>query len=213
MTGRLFDLPAPLAATRWPSNAELIATATELLDVDLDTATVADLTYGRGHWWNKVRPRNLVAHDLAIDGVDFRDTGHPDAAFDLVAFDPPYLPQGGTAHNGAAEYRDRYGLTAPSSDAELWTLIAAGLDEAARIVRPGGHVLAKCQPYTNGKQFRPIPARLVAHAEANLPLRVEDELIHLRDPGPSSTGRKFSRARRNYSVLTIFQRTYERPQP
>jgi hypothetical protein len=204
--GRLFDVPV-LACTDWRSNGHLIADVAHVYFPP--DARVLDVTYGRGNWWTRFRPVELVAHDLKLDGVDFRHLPEPDASFDVVAFDPPYVPAGSEAvtdkDQGVGDYLERYGIDyAPTTSAELLTLILGGLGECARVVRPGGLVLVKCQPYQSGRAFHHVPARVIAAGE-RLGLRLLDELVHRRRPGPTST-EVFQRARRNHSNLLVFDR-------
>lgn len=118
LTDLVVEPDAPVgAAGRWPTNAEFIADAARLyLDPDM---AIADATYGKGIWWRAWRPRQLVAHDLTVDGVDFRALPEPDDTF----------------------------------DAEL-QVIYDGLAEVARVLKPGGIVLCKCQDYiSSGKSW------------------------------------------------------------
>jgi hypothetical protein len=96
------------AAHRWPTNGHLIADAAKL-HISPD-AVVLDPTYGRGTWWTVFRPAHLIAHDLHLDGVDFRALPEPDDAVDVVAFDPPYKLNGTPTPAVDA----RYGWTAPT---------------------------------------------------------------------------------------------------
>lgn len=189
------------SATKWPTNGDLIADVWKLRSIP-DDAAVVDLTYGRGSFWTVCRPDNLTAHDLSLDGVDFRDTPHEPDSFDVVVLDPPYIAQGGIKDESPEimDFRDRYGLQ-PISEAELHDMILAGLSESARICRPGGLVLVKSMPYVSGSGLTHRPAML-AFAEPRL--RLVDELIHLRTRvGPVSVDRQVT-SRRNYSVLQLF---------
>jgi hypothetical protein len=194
-----------LAVSDWPSNGHLIeAVATELGYLK-STDLVLDVTYGRGNWWTRWQPEQLRTHDLAIDGVDFRRLPERSASVDVVAFDPPYVPQGGTTHQETSEFRDRFGLNgAPKKRLELSELILDGLQECARVVRPGGVILMKCQPFQSGKHFHHMPAIVIGYAEV-LELRLIDELVHRRTTGPSSA-KRFHHARQNRSHLLVFRR-------
>lgn len=103
---------------------------------------VLDCTYGRGMWWRKFRPADFTTHDLALDGIDFRDLPEPANHFDAVCFDPPYVPSGGNGPS-AKEYRDRYGLTARTR-LQMDRLIDDGIRGCARVLKPSGFLLAKC---------------------------------------------------------------------
>lgn len=200
---RLFPVAIP-SVQDWPSNGHLIADVVELGYIQPDD-TVLDVTYGRGNWWTRHRPTHLVEHDLALDGVDFRDLPESDGSVDVVAFDPPYVPQGGTTHEETHEFRDRFGLNgAPTNRLELTELILDGFAECCRVVRPGGIVLVKCQPFQSGKKFHHVPAIVIGYAE-DLGVSLIDELVHRRNTGPTSCDR-FNHSRSNRSHLLVFRR-------
>lgn len=96
-----------LAANRFGSNTDLLIACRDLGYIG---ERVLDPTYGRGNWWTKWRPADLTCHDIASDGVDFRDLPHDAGSFDTVAFDPPYIPQGGRTTSTEQGFLERYGL-------------------------------------------------------------------------------------------------------
>lgn len=153
-----------LAAQPWTTNGHLIAavwkmhvTARERPWVKAGRPPVVmDVTYGRGIWWNQGEPEGLIRHDRdLLDGVDFRDLPEADGSIDVIAYDPPYVSVGGRATTGTPEFHHRFGLThAPKSPQEMQRMIDDGLDELARVLRPGGLVLVKCADYvSSGKLF------------------------------------------------------------
>ena len=191
-----------LAATNWASNAELIIDAHRLGYIG---DRVLDPTYGRGNWWKLWQPVELVTHDIRIDGVDFRDLPD-DGLFDTIAFDPPYVPQGGRATSTTQEFLDRYGLVeVPSTHGELLDLIVEGMVEFKRHLKPGGTVLVKCMSFVYGGKWRPLPRLIANHAE-KMKYRQIDELVHLRSPGPQPARDRQLTARRNYSLMMVFRR-------
>lgn len=200
-------MSAVLSVTSWASNGELLAGIAQLGYLDPGTDRVLDVTFGRGKWWTVVRPTHLDTHDKAIDGVDFRALPENDASYDVVAYDPPYVCARHTSDTGIIErFGERYGLIdSPGNRKELVELICDGMTEAARVVKPHGFVLMKCQPFQNGKRdFVHMPSIAIAHAE-NIGLRLEDELVHARAPGPASTD-VFHHARSAHSVMLVFCR-------
>lgn len=198
-----------MAAITVKKNADLIAEVARLYPLG---PRLLDCTYGRGRWWTKYQPPELVAHDLALDGVDFRALPEADCTFDAVAFDPPYLPQGGRATSTVPDMLNRFGLdNAPTNPVKLRALIAAGLAECFRVVRPDGLVLHKCMNYVTGKQHRPQVHWSITDALA-LGYRIETQFIHVSGTGPQptknldGTDRAVLSSRANYSVLLVLQR-------
>lgn len=210
-----------LAATAWPSNAELIADIHQLGYLR-DTDHTLDPTYGQGTWWKTWRPEKLTAHHRAADGSDFRHLPHPDGTFDVVAYDPPYVCPGGRATSTIADMHDRYGMneggcadpdfTTPD---QLQQIINDGLTEMARLVqpaatraltadRPNGIILVKCKDYIWSGRLHEGVHHTRIHAE-RLGLVVEDRLEHIGRPGPQSQTRQVH-ARRNLSTLLVLRR-------
>lgn len=194
-----------LAANNWPSNAELIADVATLYIKPTDL--VIDVTYGRGIWWKKFRPDNLVTHDLRLDGVDFRNLPEPDNTFDVVAYDPPYVSVGGRKTTGIADMHDRYGLTdAPTTPQGVHDQMIDGLGEAKRVVKPGGLILMKCQDYISSGKYWPGTHGVLMAAEIIYSLEVVDRFEHIGSPRPQPPGRRQVHARRNLSTLFVFQK-------
>lgn len=189
------------------TNADLIARMAPLY---LE-GRVLDVTYGRGGWWTRWSPLELVAHDLDPakgDGVDFRDLPHPDASFDAVCFDPPYVPAGGKrkalVKAGEADFRDRFGL-APRSRAEVVDLFQGGIAECARVVRQTGYVLAKCTDYVSGGRFELGHVDMLDAATV-AGLRCCDLIVHWTGSGPGGHNiTEIKQARRHHSYLLVFQ--------
>lgn len=193
-----------LAATAWPSNAHMVEDVARLGYLRADWRTV-DPTYGRGLWWARWRPDELTVHDLALDGVDFRDLPEVDGAYDAAVFDPPYVCVGGRTTTGLADMHDRYGLTdAPRTPAELQALIGDGLAEVARVVRHRGLVLVKCQDYVTSGRLWP-GAHHTTTRGLELGLRLVDRLEYLTSPRPQPSGRRQVHARRNLSTLLVWE--------
>lgn len=194
-----------MAATAWPSNADMIVDMVRLGYLTADDL-VLDPTYGSGRWWKKWSPRMLVHHNNTEDGSDFRDTGYPDNHFDAVAYDPPYVCIGGRKTSGIKSMYDGYGLTdAPRTPDALQDLINCGLSEMKRVVKPKGIILVKCQDYvSSGKLY---PGTFNTHYFARLlGLELVDRFEHIGNPRPQPPGRRQVHARRNLSTLFIFRK-------
>lgn len=201
-----------LAAGTWPTNGDLIAdVAFGLGYIDLENDEVLDATYGRGLWWTKVRPRIFTTNDIvagrAAFQYDFRQLPEYWAdAFDVVAYDPPYVCVGGRKTSGIADMHDRYGLTdAPTSPAALQHLIQQGVDEMARVTRPGGLILLKCQDYVSSGKLWP-GTHYTLNWAMMLGLELVDRFEHVSGVRPQPPGRRQVHARRNLSTLFVLRK-------
>lgn len=185
-------------------NGPLIAAAAQLWINDQDA--VVDVTYGRGLFWTDYRPAKLVAHDLVVDGVDFRSLPEATGSTDVVVFDPPYIAQGGRETSTLPDFMDRYGLVdVPKTTAELKVLIADGIAEASRIMAPGGRLLVKCMDYVNGGEF--VTGRHhVVTAAMNVGLYQVDEFVHYSGTGPQPSRPRQLHSRRAHSFLCVFRK-------
>jgi len=205
MSQEAFVLPGTIeSVVHVRTNGPLIAAAATLWIEPDDT--VVDVTYGRGNFWTVYRPDNLIAHDIAIDGVDCRRLPEVDASVDVLVFDPPYIAQGGRDTSTTPDFIDRYGLReAPRNHAELLELFRDGIVEAARVLRPGGRLLVKCMDYVVGGTYRTVRHDVVACAMASGFQQV-DEFVHYSGTGPQPNIAKQRTSRRSHSFLCVFRR-------
>lgn len=197
----------PVLATAPRSNAELVVACRDLgylLAEDL----VWDPTWGLGRWWTLWRPDRLEASDIDPTkspigrSIDFTDSTWPDAHFDVVTLDPPYKLNG----TGGSHPSDTgYGVaTTGVSWQARHELITQGISEAARVTRPGGRLLLKCQDQVCSGKVRWQTRLFADHAEA-----VGYELIDRLDVvsyRPQPPGRRQVHARRNTSTLLVLRR-------
>lgn len=204
------------AATPWRTNAELIKAVCTRLSYITTTDRVLDPTYGRGVWWNRWRPNQLVTNDIdptrdTMFHEDFRAMHFTPGTFDAIAFDPPYSATGGIATSTIRGYLERYGR-APSTPQEIQTQINDGLTEMHRLVRAGGVVLVKCQSYVwSGKLWLGAHYTL-AHA-LGLGFEVCEILHHTGRARPQPARRMADgtvapqrHARQNYSTLYVLRK-------
>lgn len=205
MSDSVSDTSLVVAAASWPTNGDLIADLFRLGYIH-DDDLVLDPTYGRGKWWTRRRPSNLVASDIR-DGVDFRSLPHDDESFDVVAYDPPYVCVGGRKTTTIPDLHDRYGLTdAPRTPALVQQLVNDGLTECARVVRRDGRILVKCQDYVWGGRLWIGTHHTLTHG-LGLGLELIDRFEHIAGRRPQPPGRRQHHARRNVSTLFVFGRS------
>lgn len=138
-----------LAATRWPTNAELIRDIALLGYLKPGILTL-DPTYEKGIFWKEWSPDDgmLITHHRDTDGSDFRALPYGDGHFGQITYDPPYAAEGGVTFSTLREYSERYGRnTVDSAAVAVQLLINDGLTEMWRLCAPGGIVLVKCMDY------------------------------------------------------------------
>lgn len=200
------------AISEWTTNADLITDANRLHPLgDL----VLDVTYGRGRWWTRWRPTELITNDInpEIDtdySRDFRDLeplAHAYGGFEGVAYDPPYKLNGTPALAG---FDEAYGIEVPTRWQDRVELILEGLDECLRVVRPGGFVYAKCQDQVVSGQMvwqtLLLSNRAYNHQHG---ARLVDRFDMLGGTRPQPEGRSQKHARGRGSTLLIFERIRE----
>jgi len=196
------------------TNADVIRRLAELYL----SGTVLDVTYGRGKWWDQYRPPadSFAFHDLALDGVDFRELPYPDAAWDTVCFDPPYVESGSRSTSSRTVFLDGYGLgteaTERTSPLGTRSVVLAGLDECLRVAR--AFVLVKCMEYVAWHKFHDLPTAAIVHAEAKGWI-LHDRIVHNSGGGIGGGYRirDVKRCQRAHSYLLVFAPRYGSSSP
>ena len=209
-----------LSFGQWRTNGELIADVAELGYLDGD---VIDLSYGRGKFWTKFRPKNLEVNDInesqADWNYDVRDKSKFPlkwkSKFDVAVWDPPYRLSGRRDGRTAASVTDfdaRYGTETYRSPEQVQELINAGITFGSWCVRSGGIVLVKCQTQVAGgrKHFQPMRAR--DHAQVEHQLRLIDQFTMVQprarkqpEFNRDGTVRWQHHSRSNGSTLLVFR--------
>lgn len=218
------------AARKWPTNADMIAEVARLGYLD---GTVLDATYGlHGGFWKVWRPDELTTNDLrhpADHAWSYRDLPLPDAAFDVVVFDPDYKLNGTPA---LGEMDARYGVDENKTRDERLADIVGGAVECYRVARR--RLLVKCQDQVEGGRVR-WQTDLVTRAIEDVGGRKLDEFVFLTDPRPQPPDRTKKHAAckgagcadcdngrvpslqatalRNYSSLLVFTPAKAKPAP
>jgi hypothetical protein len=123
-------------------NADLMAHIAPLYLYD---RRVLDVTYGKGNFWTKYRPRLLVPY---TGDFLYLPTQRPPA--DVVVFDPPQMSTGTRAKSTIPAFYASYGLGDVKGWRACFRLIAKGMKEAIRteVMRPKGMLMVKCSDNT-----------------------------------------------------------------
>jgi hypothetical protein len=157
--------------------------------------------------WTDHAPGDFFPFDLdPRRGVTVADLGAlplGDNSAGSLVLDPPYKLGGTPTSNHAGGMDDRYGIDRSWKPADVMALYLAGMTEAARVVRPGGFVLVKCQDQISSGRLH-LQTFDVLQTALLLDLEVVD-MLHLVGGRPQPAGRRQVHARRNYSTLIVFE--------
>jgi hypothetical protein len=205
------DLGPVSSVVQCRRNGPLIALAASLWIRPHDT--LMDATFGRGLFHaDYAHPGPLIKHDLGLDGVDFRQLPEADNSIDVVLYDPPYTSIGGRATSTMTDFNDRYGLAAaPATPEELRVLIAAGVKECARVLTPGGRLLAKTMDYISSGRYQ-CGLQHLFNCGVDADLDIVDLFIHHSGMGPQpkknldGSPRRQVHSRRAHSYLVVLKK-------
>lgn len=180
-----------------------------------DCSTALDVTHAHAGFWRDPLPPGLT---LTINDfnpasradlhLDFRSTGLPDGAYDLVVFDPPHLADGGKTGIMARRFGTVRGITA------LRELIQDGAREAWRVAAIG--VLVKVVDYAHQGQHRQL-SRWVEAALTEAPYTDLHAIGHTLTDGkwracrvPRNNGSIYSTFRKSGPLHLNFDTLYAR---
>ena len=176
-------------------------------------STVADVTYGKGVFWKKVKKDDYVLKATdAKTGTDCGKLPYEDATIDCVVFDPPYMhTPGGTAHQNHQNFESYYA----NNGAETTTLkyheavlglYYKGATEALRVLKPNGIFIVKCQDEVCANKQRLTHVEIINELTKNGYL-VEDLFVLIRNSRPGvSRILKQNHARKNHSYFLVFRK-------
>jgi len=184
-------------------------------------SVVADVTWGKGVFWERVAPGkySVKATDIAM-GVDCRDLPYEDGSIGCVVLDPPYMEglfRRTTAHMAGsgshAAFRRHYsdgketnGQGPKWHDAVLDLYFRAGA-EAFRVLRAEGVLIVKCQDEVSANVQRLTHVEIINEYE-RLGFYTKDLFVVVRTNRPVvSRLKKQVHARKNHSYFLVFVKT------
>lgn len=121
---------------------------------------VLDATYNTGKMWKGL---DYMVTGLDIDPTmdcltgDFAAMPFADDTFDVVAFDPPHLPNANATNDRTTGHADVYGVRVQSEDRvgdHINSVFVPFLTEAHRVLRPNGIVIAKLADLVHNHRYQ-----------------------------------------------------------
>jgi hypothetical protein len=183
-----------------------------------DCTTALDLTYAHGGFWSDPLPPGLVVTGNNLDPtstadlhLDFRATGLPDGAYDLVVYDPPHVADAGAASIMGQRFGSVRGIPA------LREVIQAGVREAWRVTSVG--ILVKVADHAHQGRHHQLSRWVEDAVGAELYFDLHTyRSAYLRDGKhravrvPRNNGASYLVFRKSGPVHLDFDRLYDRQQ-
>ncbi len=186
-------------------------------------AIVADVTWGKGVFWQRVDEGlyDLRPTDISM-GVDCRDLPYHDGEIDCVVLDPPYMEgfyrnhgsqkAGGGSHS---TFREHYSNGDERPGRSKWHAAVtelyreAGL-EAHRVLKSNGVLIVKCQDEVSANKQWLTHVEIINDYEA-MGFYTKDLFVVVRSNKPSITRlKKQVHARKNHSYFLVFVKMIRR---
>jgi hypothetical protein len=188
------------------TNADLIASVARLYLKQ--GARIADLTYGRGVFWQKVdlSSYNFCKSDKLTcpsTPYDFGNLPYDSESFDVVVFDPPYAHHAGNMRvescyqNATTTYQHNH--------RDIIEGYRRGMKEAVRILKPSGTLWTKCQDEIEAGKQRRSSIEIFQIAQ-ELGLLDQDLFVLMQETSPAIRHRDQHHARKNHSYLWVFRK-------
>ena len=151
---------APLSSVWEGSDGELIDAMLEFYP-SIPPEPILDATYNAGRFW-RGSSRDVVSMDIdpqhkpMIVGDNRVMTGVPSSKFGVVVYDPPHVgPQG--RDKSCKRFDVDFGATMPCGAEHDWSLsylYPPFLQQAKRVLKPGGLLLAKITDMVNSHRSK-----------------------------------------------------------
>lgn len=174
-----------------------------------------DVTYGHGNFWRTVTPPPLKfdVEPQSDDVVraDSRLLPLRDASLGNMVFDPPFLTyvRDGRDHkNGDVALTKRFG--GYYTYGELEDHYHETISEAARVLRPNGRLIVKCQDIVHNHKLHltHLKVALWAEMEGFRPLDMFVLTAKSRMPGPQAGTQRHARIYHSYFM--VFEKKSQR---
>lgn len=189
-------------------NTDLFVEVSKLWIVPGDI--VLDVTWGRGVFWKSLPGLPTIRHDLQLDGIDCRHLPEADNSVDVLVFDPPYRPSHGSTLPEGHGLETAYALNGSLDTInDVIQLYRDGIREAARVVKPGGRILVKCQDMSYGHRLHLVSLDILREIlQAGFEF-VDQFILVNQSQSRSGQWKTQERARRSHSVLWVGVKTLD----
>ena len=163
---------------------------------------IADVTYGRGVFWQDVEIPGEYNYSISqtdiVTGVDFTMLPYADKSFDALVLDPPYMHGGETVKESINKcYRNQNG-----SHASVIRLYARGILEAHRVLRKDGTLIIKTQDEIESGKQRWSHMELITLCEL-VGFRMVDLFVVTPGTIPAMREKYQKSARKNHSYFLV----------
>lgn len=187
----------PILTASIGDNSDLIP---KILDMYVeDGEKIADVTFGKGVFWNNVDTEKYDFNPTDIDqGVCFGDLPYPNDDIDVLVLDPPYMHGGSTVKESINKcYKNQN-----ASHESVVRLYAKGILEAARVLKKGGLIFVKTQDEIESGKQRLTHVELIQALEM-FGFLIIDIFVLVQKSVPAMREKYQKTARKNHSFMII----------
>ena len=174
---------------------------------------ILDCTYNKGKMWQGLsyKPVRMdINPSFEVDVVaDFTAMPFVDASFDVIVFDPPFLPIHAASFNSSRIWELQYGITADDSlrrGDNVCPMFMPFLSEARRVLKADGIIIAKIGDlvHNHKQQFQGVEFVNCAYRVGLCPC---DLLIKVRNSNLNSSKWKHVRhLRKTHSYFFVVRK-------
>lgn len=150
-------------------------------------ARVLDVTANKRRMWKGVKwdgPVTFSDIDASVKPdlvCDFRELHIGTESVDVLIFDPPHLPAAAGSQKSMKQMASDYGLRKAPRGNNISPLFCPFLEEATRVLRPDGILLAKLSDYVHNHRYQWMLVEFV-NAVRQMPRLTACDLVVKNDP-------------------------------